>query len=109
MLRFAPRYPGRLFSLIERLDDETLSLAAMARRIGDIAQAEGLIRPSPVHVRRLVAELRELRAEERQVRQAAWDAFTAPMPYSAGNAYDVATAAVRERERIEQRRRRRAR
>ena len=108
MHRFAPRYPERLFVLIERLDDEALSLAEMARRIGAAAQSEGLTRPSPVHLRRLLAELRESRAEERQIRQAGWEAFVRPMPYTAGSAYDIAEAAVRERERIERRKRRRA-
>lgn len=71
MPRFAPRYPDRLFELIEKLDDESHSLAEIARRVGAAADAEGITRPSPVHVRALLRELRELRRDEREIRDAA--------------------------------------
>jgi hypothetical protein len=59
-----------LYELIEQLDDEALSLAEMTRRIGSAADAEGITRPSPVHVRRLLASLREFRRDEREIRDA---------------------------------------
>lgn len=93
--------------MIEQLDDERESLAEVARRIGDAAQAEGLTRPSPVHVRRLVAHLRRLRADDREVRRAAWDEAVRRLPYAPPNAYEVAEVAGRTRERIDQRERRR--
>ena len=107
MLRFAPRYPERILELIEQLDDEALPLAEVARLVGAAAELEGLIRPSPVHVRRLVSELRRIRADEREIRQAAWDALTRPLPYAPGNPYDVEEAARAARERVERRARRR--
>ena len=76
MHRFAPRYPDRLFRLIEQLDNERLSLAEATRSISAAAQAEGLTRPSPVHVRRLVGELRQLREDERELRRAAVEAVS---------------------------------
>lgn len=73
---FAPRYPDRVFELIERLDDESAPLAEIARRVGDAAQAEGLTRPSPVHVRRLLSELRAQRRDDREIRDAALETLT---------------------------------
>jgi hypothetical protein len=97
---FAPRYPDRLYRLIETLDDERLSLAESARRIGDAAQAERMIRPSPVHVRRLCAELRRLRAEERELRQATRQAFTKTLPYRPPTPDEVGSARERVEDRI---------
>ncbi len=108
MRRFAPRYPVRIFTLIEQLDDERTSLAETARRVGAAAAAEGLIRPSPVHVRRLAGELRRLRAEDREVRKAAVKELTRLLPYAPGNVYEAAAAAAETRARIERRRRREA-
>ena len=73
MPHFAPRYPQRLFELIEKLDDERLPLAEIVRRVGSAAEVEGLTRPSPVHVRRLLVDLRERRRDERAIREAALD------------------------------------
>jgi hypothetical protein len=69
--RFAPRYPHRLFELIETLDNDGLSLAEVVRRIGAAAEHEGITRPSPVHVRALLSELREQRRDDREIRAAA--------------------------------------
>jgi hypothetical protein len=103
--RFAPRYPDRLYELIERLDDERLSLAELVRRIGDAAACEGLVRPSPPHVRRLLSEQRARRADDREVRQAALDALH---ELAAGNprGLDLIERVDRARERIEERERR---
>ena len=106
---FAPRYPDELYQLLERIDDERLTLAEIARRVGDAAQAAGMTRPSPVHVRRLVAELRRLRDGNREVRRAAVEAATRSITYRAPHPYEVEEAAARARERIELRERRRRR
>ena len=71
MPQFAPRYPDRIFELIARLDDERRPLAEVARSVGDAAQAEGLTRPSPVHLRRLLADLRAQRRDDGEIRDAA--------------------------------------
>jgi hypothetical protein len=71
--RVAPRYPNRLFELIEKLDDVDLSLAEVARRVG-AAEREGITRPSSVHVRALLGELRAQRRDEREIRDAALEA-----------------------------------
>ena len=80
MLAFAPRYPPELLELIERLDDGSGSLAETCRRIGAAAEAAGLVRPSYVHVRRMLLAQREerLRQEERRtaVRRALSDIAT---------------------------------
>ena len=103
--RVAPRYPARLLRLIETIDDERLSLAEIARRVGAAAEHAGIIRPSPVHVRALVAELRERRRDETEIRRAAVDALVDfatrnPNPHAALEAVD------RVRERVEERGRR---
>jgi hypothetical protein len=99
---FAPRYPDRLYELIERLDDETLSLAEVVRRIGAAAAEERLVRPSPPHVRRLLSEQRRRRADEREVRQAAIDALH---DLAAGNprGLNMLERVDRARERVEER------
>jgi hypothetical protein len=103
---FAPRYPDRLYELIERLDDERLSLAEVVRRVGDAAAAERLVRPSPPHVRRLLSEQRRRRASEREVRQAA---LAALQDLTAGDprGVDIIERVGRARERVEERARRR--
>lgn len=109
MHRFAPRYPDRLFRLIEQLDDERLSLAEVTRRIGAAAQAEGMTRPSPVHVRRLVGELRRLREDERELRRAALEVLTRTLPYRPPTPLELGSAQERVLDRIrarEQRKRR---
>ena len=102
---FAPRYPDRVFRLIEQLDDKELTLAEVARRVGDAAQEERLIRPSPVHVRRLCAELRRVREEERELRQATIDAFLKPLPYRPPSPEELGRARERAEERIRARNR----
>ena len=106
MPRFAPRYPDRLYELIERLDDERLSLAEAVRRVGEAAAAERLVRPSPPHLRRLLSEQRRRRADAREIRQAAVDALH---DLAAGNprGVDLIERVDLARERGEERKRRR--
>jgi hypothetical protein len=103
----APRYPDRLLALIEALDDEALSLAEVARRVGAAAERAGIVRPSPVHVRRLVALQRDLRRDEREVRQAAIDALIDLELGRSPNPFAIVEKIDRARERVEERARRR--
>jgi len=104
VVAIAPRYPERLLGMIEALDDEELSLAEIARRVGSAAERGGMTRPSPVHVRALLAELRLQRAEDREARRAALDELTRRLPYAIGNAYDIETASALARARVRARR-----
>jgi hypothetical protein len=104
MVACAPRYPESLLRMVEALDDELISLAELARRVGDAAVENGLIRPSPVHVRAVAAELRLRREEDREARRAAWEEMTRSLPYVFGNAYEAEAAAARARERVRGRR-----
>lgn len=99
MVAIAPRYSERLLGMIEALDDDELSLAEVARHVGAAAGRNGITRPSPVHVRALVAELRWQREVERDARRAAFEEMTRRLPYAIGNAYEAETAASRVRER----------
>jgi hypothetical protein len=100
VVAIAPRYTETLIRIVEALDDDEISLAELARRVGDAATASGLIRPSPVHVRAVAAELRLRREEDREARRAAWEELTRLLPYAPGNAYEAEAAARRARERV---------
>jgi hypothetical protein len=93
--------------MIEALDDEILIPAEVARRVGFAAERAGIVRPSSVHVRALVAELRLKRQEDREARRAAFDEMTRRLPYAIGDAYEAEGAAGRAREEVRARRRRR--
>jgi hypothetical protein len=56
----APRIDPRLVAAIERLDDVTVRIAEMNRRLGEVADALGLPRPSYEQVRTITHELRRL-------------------------------------------------
>ena len=109
MVAIAPRYPDRLLGMIEALDDEGMSLAEVARRVGAAAERSGITRPSPVHVRALAAELRWQREEDRAARRAAFEEMTRRLPYAIGNAYEAEAATYRARRRMRARDRRRTR
>ena len=104
MVAIAPRYPELLIRIIEAVDDDEISLAELARRVGEAAVENGLIRPSSVHVRAVAADLRAIREEEREARRAAWEEMTRRLPYAIGNAYEAAAAADRARARARARR-----
>jgi hypothetical protein len=106
MPHFAPRYPDRLLRLIEQLDDESLSLAEVTRRVGAAATREGITRPSVPHVRALLAELRRARADEREVRDAALEALIRVATRNA-SPWEIQTSAMHAAERVEERARRR--
>jgi hypothetical protein len=94
-----------LLRIVEALDDDEISLAELARRVGDAATENGLVRPSPVHVRAVAAELRRRREEDREARRAAVREMTRLLPYTLGNAYEAEAAARRARDRVGARRR----
>jgi hypothetical protein len=66
----APRYEERLVEAIEALDDRSVPIAEVNRRVGRVAATLGVYRPSYPHVRRIVHELRELEDEDRARREA---------------------------------------
>jgi hypothetical protein len=68
MRRSAPRYPAALLDAIGKLDDDSVSIAEVCRRIGDHAGELGLTRPSYVHLRRLLHASRERRAAIAELR-----------------------------------------
>jgi hypothetical protein len=61
MLRFAPRLSPRLLEAIARLDDPSLPIAEVCRRVGGEAAEVGLPRPSYERIRVLVHALRSAR------------------------------------------------
>jgi hypothetical protein len=66
----APRYDARLVAALVDLDDRSLAIAEICRRLGDVAASIGVPRPSYVHVRRLVRAKREYEDVEREQRAA---------------------------------------
>jgi len=67
----APRYDRRLVRAIRRLDDGSLPIAEVWRRVGEVAGRLGVPRPSYVHVRRIVVSERERAAQLREIRNEA--------------------------------------
>ncbi len=59
VVRSAPRYDPRILEAMRALDDRTEPMAETCRRIGTVAEHLGLVRPSYVHLRRLVVAERE--------------------------------------------------
>jgi hypothetical protein len=56
----APRIDSRVVAAIERLDDARVPIAETNRRLGEVADALGLPRPSYEQVRTIVHEFRRL-------------------------------------------------
>lgn len=61
MLAFAPRIPQRLLEALARVDNPSLPIAEINRRLGAEAERLGLRRPSYQRVRVLVHQLRRWR------------------------------------------------
>ena len=61
MPRFAPRISPRIVEAIVRLDDRSVPIAEVCRRVGAEAERMGLTRPSYQRVRVLVHESRRIR------------------------------------------------
>jgi hypothetical protein len=60
---FAPRISFRLLAAIERLDDRSVSIAEVCRRVGAEAERLGVPRPSYQRIRVLVHEARRRRMD----------------------------------------------
>jgi len=60
VLAFAPRIPPRLLEALVRLDDRTVPIAEVCRRLGAEAERIGVPRPSYQRVRVLVHALRRV-------------------------------------------------
>ncbi|MGH3057687.1 MAG: hypothetical protein ACRDPP_05555 [Gaiellaceae bacterium] len=58
MTSSAPRIDTRLVAAAEKLDDRKIPIAETNRRVGEVAEALGLTRPSYENVRRVVHEAR---------------------------------------------------
>jgi hypothetical protein len=69
-VRFAPRYDRRILELVCALDDRSRPIAELNRRVGVAAEALGLMRPSYVHLRRIVLAERDRQDAERARREA---------------------------------------
>ena len=65
MVPLAPRYDDRLVEAIRALDDPTVPMAEVCRRVGRAAERLGVVRPSYVHVRRFLVAERARREAER--------------------------------------------
>ena len=69
-------------------------MAEIARRVGRVAAELGLPKPSYVHLRRYIIELREeedaARARRREILDIALDTYVAAMNSRVVDAYDVA-------------------
>lgn len=61
MLAFAPRIPQKLLEAIVALDDRTVPIAEISRRVGRKAWELGLPKPSYQRVRELIHQARRLR------------------------------------------------
>jgi hypothetical protein len=64
----APRYDPRLIRAIHRLDDPSVSIAEVWRRVNVRADRLGVPRPGYDNVRRIILAERERKAELRAVR-----------------------------------------
>ena len=53
-MKFAPRYDRRIIDALRALDDRSVSIAEVNRRVGARVARRGITRPSYVHLRRLV-------------------------------------------------------
>jgi len=68
MTSSAPRFHPRLVRAIHRLDDESVPIAEVWRRVGAWAERRGMPRPGYDNVRRIILAERDRRAELRQIR-----------------------------------------
>jgi hypothetical protein len=71
----APRLPRSLVAVIARLDDRSMPIAEINRRVGAEAERRGLQRPSYERVRTLVHELRRRRSQPGTA-EVLWDIST---------------------------------
>ena len=70
MVPLAPRYDPRVIETVRALDDRREPIAEINRRVGVAVVKLGLIKPSYVHIRRLVLAERERQDADRRRREA---------------------------------------
>jgi hypothetical protein len=73
VLAFAPRIPQKLLERIVRLDDPSLPIAEVARRVGRDAERLGYYRPSYQRVRELVHQARRLKRRRPSTGTVLWE------------------------------------
>jgi hypothetical protein len=69
MTASAPRYHPAIRAAVARLDDETVPIAEVVRRVADLAESLGLPRPNYTHVRRLVHDARRVRRARKELKE----------------------------------------
>jgi len=69
VVELAPRYDPRILEALRALDDRGEPMAEIARRVGRVAAKLGLPKPSYVHLRRCIIELREEQDAARERRR----------------------------------------
>jgi hypothetical protein len=90
----APRYDRRILELAAALDDPHVPMAETCRRVGAVAEAIGLIRPSYPHLRRFLVAKRDedeaLRKRREELRRIAADVYLGLSRSHVVNAYEIA-------------------
>ena len=99
MTTSAPRFHPRLIRAIHRLDDESVPIAEVWRRVGAWADRRRIPRPGYDNVRRIVLAERERRAEVRQIRNEVAGTLLTGRPPDPVDALDR-LAAVKARDRL---------
>jgi hypothetical protein len=94
MVSIAPRYDVRILDAVRALDEPALPVAELNRRVGAVAEAIGVPRPSYVHIRRYVIAERERRAGDQarrhELRALFLDVYVDAMRGKVIDAYEVA-------------------
>jgi hypothetical protein len=94
VVEIAPRYDARIIEAVGALDDRTVSLAEMSRRVGTAAAQMGLPKPSYVHLRRYIIIHRQAedteRARREEICRILFDAYLDMLRSRVVNAYDIA-------------------
>jgi hypothetical protein len=90
----APRYDPFILEALSALDDRSVPIAEVCRRVGRAAAETGLTRPSYVHLRRLVLAERARkdaeRARQQEIRAIVADVAEDLLVGRRVNAYEVA-------------------
>jgi 23S rRNA maturation-related 3'-5' exoribonuclease YhaM len=94
VVSIAPRYDIRIVDAVQALDEDELPIAELNRRVGAVAEALGIPRPSYVHVRRYVIAERERRdgvkVRRDELRRIFLDVYADAMHGRLIDAYEVA-------------------
>lgn len=94
MVEIAPRYDPRIREAVRALDDRSVSMAEVSRRVGVAAAELGLPKPSYVHLRRYIADHRAnedaVRVRREEILRILADVYVDLLRSRVVNAYDVA-------------------